>query len=194
MLLLTTASHLRKQVPAYLRDGMLKEAALHSFHKKDVLLEPGKYCRHVYYIEEGYLRSFFENETTDTTLNFFGPGELVTSFHAQLLKSPSMTGFQWVTVGKARMVPLEEMVKASKTVAEVQQWSFQMMQYALAEEQLKHIVFRSFTAEQRYKQFLAELSHLLEKIPLHYIASFLNMKTETLIRIRRKMQQTALFP
>jgi hypothetical protein len=40
------------------------------------------------------------------------------------------------------------------------------------------------TTKKRYERFLNTYAHLLERVPLKYIASFLGMRLETLSRIR----------
>lgn len=46
------------------------------------------------------------------------------------------------------------------------------------------------TAAKRYDRFLVSYSHLLERVPLKYIASFLGMRLETLSRVRTASAKT----
>ena len=43
------------------------------------------------------------------------------------------------------------------------------------------------TAQKRYERFLVTYPHLMNRIPLKYIASFIGMRLETLSRLRSKV-------
>lgn len=43
------------------------------------------------------------------------------------------------------------------------------------------------SAEERYRQFLAQYKHLENRIPQYHIASYLGITPVTLSRIRRKL-------
>ncbi|MNI86057.1 hypothetical protein D3C73_1431130 [compost metagenome] len=44
------------------------------------------------------------------------------------------------------------------------------------------------TAQKRYQRFLFTYPHLVNRVPLKYIASFIGMRLETLSRIRTSSQ------
>lgn len=56
--------------------------------------------------------------------------------------------------------------------------------YIRLEERFVNAHFK--TATERYSQLLQQSPHLLEKVPLGYIASYLGISQETLSRIRNK--------
>ncbi|WP_113662989.1 Crp/Fnr family transcriptional regulator [Pedobacter nanyangensis] len=57
--------------------------------------------------------------------------------------------------------------------------------YAAAEE--RAFIARLPSAESKYLRFLKAYPHLIERIPLRFIASFLNVSEETLSRVRTKI-------
>ncbi|RZK18290.1 MAG: Crp/Fnr family transcriptional regulator [Pedobacter sp.] len=50
-------------------------------------------------------------------------------------------------------------------------------------------ISRLSTAKKRYERYLLTYSYLVDRVPLKYIASFLNMRLETLSRIRATLQK-----
>jgi hypothetical protein len=48
-------------------------------------------------------------------------------------------------------------------------------------------IARLTNAENKYEQFLIRYSHLANRVPLKYIASFLGMTLETLSRVRKRL-------
>ncbi|RYF92998.1 MAG: Crp/Fnr family transcriptional regulator [Chitinophagaceae bacterium] len=59
------------------------------------------------------------------------------------------------------------------------------MYYQATEE--RAYIGRIMSAEKRYLRFLKTEGALLERLPLKYIASYLSMRLETLVRIRTKL-------
>lgn len=45
----------------------------------------------------------------------------------------------------------------------------------------------SFTAEEKYQNFLEKYPHIVNRIPQHMIASYIGITPETLTRLRRNM-------
>jgi hypothetical protein len=56
--------------------------------------------------------------------------------------------------------------------------------YLLLDQRMKMLVFHS--AEERYNNLLRDEPLALQKIPLNFLASYLNVTQETLSRIRSK--------
>lgn len=59
--------------------------------------------------------------------------------------------------------------------------------YAAAEE--RAFIARLPSARSKYMRFLQTYPHMMERIPLKHIASFLGVSEETLSRVRTKMKQ-----
>jgi len=49
---------------------------------------------------------------------------------------------------------------------------------------------RDLSATDRYKEVLNEDAELMQRVPLNYLASYLQIAPETLSRIRKKISQT----
>jgi len=65
--------------------------------------------------------------------------------------------------------------------------SRKLLQQYYSDAETRAFIARLTNAETKYKQFLARYSHLGNRIPLTYIASFLGITLETLSRVRRKL-------
>lgn len=51
-------------------------------------------------------------------------------------------------------------------------------------------MLRDLSAMDKYKQVLEKESHLLQRVPLTYLATYLQLTPETLSRIRSKLART----
>jgi len=61
----------------------------------------------------------------------------------------------------------------------------------LAQNQASFDQFKNSSPEQRYLRLLDTRPDLMQRVPLHQLASYLGIKAESLSRIRRRVQQKA---
>ena len=57
--------------------------------------------------------------------------------------------------------------------------------YKLTTKRVEGFMFMD--AEQRYLQMMREVPHLLERVPLYHLASYLGVERESLSRLRKKI-------
>lgn len=157
------------------------------FQKNEYILEKGEVCKGIYYIETGLCRSFLCSNGKEYTTSF--------GLDQNIICSP---------ISYLKQIPSAESIQAiEKTFCFY--LSYESIQYLLA----KHCVFNDYvrrlyeklfieaenllnsirvdSALQRYEKFMAETPHLLNRIPLGYLASYLGMSQETLSRMRGKI-------
>jgi CRP-like cAMP-binding protein len=65
-----------------------------------------------------------------------------------------------------------------------------LLQQYYRDAERRAFIARLTNAENKYKYFLTRYSHLANRIPLKYIASFLGITLETLSRVRKKLSKS----
>jgi CRP-like cAMP-binding protein len=157
--------------------------------KGALLVQEGRSCRHLYFLQEGALRGYYLLDGREVTHWFgFGP-EFVTSFHSfttgqaaveniQLLEGSVLWSISKETLGGLldRFHELERLVRLAYE-----------HYYIRLEERFVNGQFR--TAAERYAQLLSQEPHVLERVPLQYIASWLGISPETLSRVRASLNK-----
>lgn len=61
-----------------------------SLKKKDFLLQQGKVCAFIGFVEKGTLRSYIEKDGEEYTSDFYTDGSFTTSYRSFLTKEPSI--------------------------------------------------------------------------------------------------------
>jgi CRP-like cAMP-binding protein len=64
------------------------------FAKGDYLVTEGKTCRHLYFLQQGVLRGFYNLEGKEITHWFAFENDFVTSFHSFITHQPSVENIQ----------------------------------------------------------------------------------------------------
>lgn len=170
------------------RTNRLVETAIkrRKLKKRTTLQNAGSVCRQFHFIEKGMARVYYYKDEKDVTawLAFEGmivscidslfTGEL-TSYYIELLEDSVIHTVQYDIIERSFLdYPLLERLGRLLIT----------QNYLLLDQRMKLIVFHS--AEERYQLLLQQEPKAFQRIPLNYIASYLNVTQETLSRIRAK--------
>ncbi|MBV7532886.1 Crp/Fnr family transcriptional regulator [Chitinophaga sp. sic0106] len=155
--------------------------------KNELLITEGRVCRHLYFIESGSLRGFYNQEGKEVTHWFGFESDFVTSFHSFITGQPSVENIQlmdgtilWAITKEA----LTALMNKHHDMERLVRKSYERY-YIRLEERFINAHFK--TATERYEQLLEESPHIIEKVPLGYIASYLGISQETLSRVRSRL-------
>lgn len=156
---------------------------------RTVLLEEGKVARYAYYIVEGGVRVWFNNKGKDTTFQFFFEGEGVSSIESFRTGEPSMYTIETLSSAKLLKLSKENFALIVDSTpgfrAEMEEILFQrLLHYSkLFVSQIRD------TPQERYAALVTEKPHILQRVPLQYIASYLGITPVSLSRIRNKFHK-----
>lgn len=154
--------------------------------KDEILLQEGKICRHLYFIESGLLRFFINKDGNDITKFFTEAPYCFTSQVSFTAEKPATENIQAIEQSVIWQITL----KQANDLLELKSWNtfirklIQEVQ-SYTEEILQEI--QTETAENRYKKMLESNSELLHRVPLKYLASYLGIAPQSLSRIRKKI-------
>lgn len=155
--------------------------------KNEYLVTQGKKCRHLYFLQQGCLRGYYTLEEKEITHWFGFENDFVTSFHSFITEQPSVENIQLLegcilwSISKEKLnVLLHQFPEIERLVRIVYE-----NYYIRLEERFINSQFKS--AAQRYQHLLEQTPHLIERVPLGCIASYLGISQETLSRIRSRI-------
>ena len=152
--------------------------------KNEHLLTEGKTCRHLYFLEKGALRGYYSLEGKEMTHWFSFAPDFVTSFHSFITGKPAVESIQLMEGSVLWSISKEAAMKLMNQHHEIERLVRIVYEnyYIRLEERFVNAQFK--TAAERYQQLLQQAPHMLERVPLGYIASYLGITQETLSRIR----------
>lgn len=157
---------------------------------KSVLLREGEISKRAFMIEKGCLRVWFNNDGTDTTFQFFFENGNVSSIESFRKQVPSLFTIESVEPCVLYYIYKEDLDRIFKEIYgdERTRDQFLDMMFERQLHYMKHCL--SFIKESpttRYLELLAENPHIVQRVPQHYIASYLGITPVSLSRIRNKI-------
>lgn len=156
------------------------------FPARTILLREGQVSERMFYIEKGCIRLSFNKDGKDITFQFFFEGEGVSSAESFRNDEPSL--FSIETIEPCRVHTLNKkdyaiMIERSPLIKqELEDQTFQRLMYY----QKMFLSRIKNSPEERYKELMEQSPHILQRVPQHYIASFLGITSVSLSRIRNR--------
>lgn len=155
--------------------------------KNEYLVTEGKTCRHLYFLDTGALRGFYNLEGKEITYWFAFEGDFVTSFHSFITRQPAIENIQLLEgsiLWSISREKLDRLMNAYHEIERIVRIAYENY-YIRLEERFVNSQFK--TAAERYEQLLQINPHWMERVSLGYIASYLGISQETLSRIRSRI-------
>jgi len=155
--------------------------------KNDFLVSHGKRCRHLYFLQQGALRGYYSLEGKEITHWFGFENDFVTSFHSFITGQPAVENIQLLQGSILWGISRENLDSLLDRFPEIERLVRIVYEnyYIRLEERFINSQFKS--AAERYQNLLQQAPHIVERVPLGYIASYLGISQETLSRIRRRI-------
>ncbi|WP_233564200.1 Crp/Fnr family transcriptional regulator [Bacteroides sp. AM16-24] len=157
-----------------------------SVPSKAILLEEGKIAEKLYLIRKGCLRLFFYNEGKDITFQFFFEGDFVASFDSLYKRTPSLFYLESIEPTELTAIRREDFYNQINNNLSLRQlYEEKLIDRFHAYQQLFLSRIKN-TPQQRYEELLKEYPNIIQRVPQHYIASYLGITPVSLSRIRNR--------
>ena len=152
--------------------------------KNDYLIKEGQISRYMYFLESGALRGYYNVDGKEITHWFAFENDFVTSFHSFITNQPAVENIQLIESAVLWRISKEQLQNLYNQHHEIERLvriAYEKY-YIKLEERYVNAQFK--TAKELYNNLLQQRPHILERVPLGYIASYLGISQETLSRIR----------
>ena len=171
------------------------DAYKHFFNEQEVpakttLLREGEIARQAYYIKKGCARLWFNDNGKDITFQFFFEGQGVSSIERFRTGRPSLFNLETLEPCTLLIITkpdFEKMMTETPGFKEtIEENLYQRLEhyFALFLSRIRD------TPQQRYLNLLKDHPEIIQRIPQHYIASYLGITPVSLSRIRNKAGKT----
>ena len=154
--------------------------------KKYFLLKEGQVSNHIYFIEKGFIRSYYEKDLKEVTSWFMKEYDIIISVNSFYNRTVSHESIQTLEESTVYFIHYNELQRLYKDFIEFNIIGriFTERYYTLSEERLYSM--RKQSAEEKFYFLLDKHPEIIKRAPLGYIASYLGISLETLSRIRSR--------
>ncbi len=155
-----------------------------SYEKGGLLLKAGEICKKLYFIDEGLTKTCFAKDDKEFIMRFFPENSLFTVVNSFEMQAPStydITALEKTSVTYILKSDLNILCKKHHSI----ETAFRKLLSIATINMMKRISeMLEDSATERYNHFLKDSGHLLQRISLGDLASYLGITQVSLSRIR----------
>lgn len=157
------------------------------FPKSTLLLKRGQTENYLSFIEKGIIRFYIPKEENDITFSFSFANEFVSAYDSFITQRPS--GYHVETLAETTLwrVAFDDLQAIYAETAVGNTIGRYASEGLYLENIKREISLLTDSAKQRYLKLFTEQPHLIQNIPLKYIASYIGITPQALSRIRRRV-------
>lgn len=163
---------------------MIGYCELRSFEKKKIVVEEGEIENYLNLVISGLVRKYVRKGKNEVTLQLATEGHIIHSEISFLRQVPSPVVVE--TIEPATLVSLsyqnyEQALAHLPGVDHMARMLLTAMYIKKDERQYKQM---QLTTRERFLEYINTHSHMLQRVPQKYLASYLNIKPETFSRLK----------
>lgn len=164
---------------------------MHSFctmkrlRKHQFLLQEGEICNTKTFVVKGLLRAYLlKDDGTEHIMRFATENTWMIDHESYTFHTPSkyyieaIENTEIISWKKEDINHLFEVIPAFRVVSE------ELREQSMKESQQRILINISYSAEEKYRAFIAANENVFSRVPLHMVASYLGVSRETLSRVR----------
>lgn len=153
---------------------------------KTTLLEEGKTSNTMFFIEQGCLRTWINSNGKDITTQFFFEEQSVSSIESFRTKQASLYSIESIEPCILQTVSQKDFQLLIDRSPELKkEMEAHLFQRFIQSQQYLFSHLRD-TPQQRYTALLKNHPEIIQRVPQHYIASYLGITPVSLSRIRNR--------
>jgi CRP-like cAMP-binding protein len=191
--MLETIKHsLKKIMPSITEEEMISfisRLESRTIAKHEFFVREGQVANEMAIVFKGAFRMYFTYKEREQTGHFMFEGQWLGDYESFLSRKPAVNNVEALEDSEVFCLSYDTMQAMYKMGAQYERFGRLIAEYVylVAMNSYKSLLLK--TAEERYLELLQTQPHILERLPQHYIASYLGIQAPSLSRIRNKLAQ-----
>ncbi len=162
-----------------------------SVQKGDILLSPGDYVHHQYFVVEGCLRSYtIGSEAKEHTVQFAIADWWVSDYTAFYKQEKAILFVECLRDATLFRLSREDMLALFKKSQSIETFFRQKTESYISSFQKRIIGDLAKTAGERYSDFVSTYPNIEKLVKNYHIASYLGITSESLSRVRKELARS----
>lgn len=156
-------------------------------NKLDHLFLENQMMSNIYFVNDGLLRGYYNNNDTEVTTNFYFGPTMLTDLIAVRENVPTKLNLQALKTSHCMVAKFSDLDILVDKYPNIETVFFKFLEILYLFGVMRQHSFIYDTPQERYIKLFGERPKVIAEIPQRYISSYLGIKPETLSRIRKRI-------
>lgn len=166
-----------------------KKSSVVHIRKKDIITDAGDTELYLYFVVKGLIREYFYKGSQQVTTDLISEGTITGSVTSFFTGAPShfclqaMEPCSLIAIHKGA---LEDLYRSNRNW---EKFGRIITTHFLLQQEKQILNYTRLNPRERFLHFVNEYSHLVQRVPQKYLASFLQIKPETFSRMKHMIRK-----
>jgi CRP-like cAMP-binding protein len=156
-------------------------------NKNTTIVKQGQICNVCYFVLKGCLRQYVMSDGVEKTIAFYTEEQAINFFTSSINKKASKSTLISLENSVLLVGNPEKDMEIFAKFPKLEHLTRKMMEEDFGRTQDSFSEFMTSTPEERYVSMLKKNPGLIQRVPLHQLASYLGITPESLSRIRKRI-------
>jgi CRP-like cAMP-binding protein len=156
---------------------------------RTTLLREGEVARHMYFVKKGCLRLWFNKDGKDITVQFFVEGQSVSSLESFLAGTQSLFSIETLEPTSVAIIRRDGWDQLFELDPTLKDGLLEVIIRRMEEYVLLFLSRIKDSPRERYEALVRERPDIIQRVPQHYVASYLGITPVSLSRIRSRISK-----
>lgn len=157
------------------------------FPKKATIIKLGETENYLSFVEKGIIRFCVPQEFDDLTFGFAFPNSFTSAYDSFITQTPSTYKLQTITSTVLWSISYRDLQDIYTQTAIGNKIGRLASEELFLKKSKRELSLLNDTPEQRYLNLFTQQRHLLQLVPLKYIASYIGITPQSISRIRKRI-------
>ena len=157
------------------------------FSKGSILEKEDKVAQKLYFVKNGFVRSFFNKDGVEITTQIVSDNKFITGFNSFTTGITSKENIQCISNCEVCYITKSDYEILSKESPFWGAFCRQVYESVIIHNQQRTIDLVALSAEKRYLKLLNEHPEIIRNVPIQIIASYIGITPQALSRIRKRI-------
>lgn len=156
--------------------------------RKQYALQEGNEAKFLFFVNKGCLRSYsIDEKGVEHILQFAIEDWWISDPQSTENNGIAVVNIDAIEDSELLLIQINQMEELSELLPKFDKFIRLLQQKRFVANTQRTQASMSFTAEQKYSDFVSRYPQIVQRVPLHMIASYLGLTAETLSRVRKQL-------
>lgn len=168
-------------------NAIVEHTRMESFKKGTIIIKEGQICNKCYFVLKGCVRQYQLINGNEKTTGFFIEGQTAVLYSSYLEKKPSDYYLSCVEDSILTVGTREQEQELHKQYPHLEHLIYALLPQDFTKAQEYIALLSNYVPEERYLLLMQKQPELMNRVPLHQLASLIGVTPESFSRIRKRI-------